>query len=199
MLMTSPTQHREDRPQVRSRWLRHLLALTACAVLTHVAVVWAVPRVIMWRVMAVLPAESRAPGTVILPPLSDHHQRRVVMPSPDLLYALCVFDVSRQALRIRAHPELNTYWSIALYASNTDNFHVVGDRQTGGQAVDMLLIGPDGAGAQTGLPPVSTRVRAPATTGLLLMRLLRTGAESDLSDAQAARQTLRCEPIGTPG
>jgi uncharacterized membrane protein len=160
---------------------------------------WAVPRVIMWRVMSILPAESRTPGTVILPPLSDHHQRRVVMPSPDLLYALCVFDVSRHALRIRAHPNRNAYWSIALYASNTDNFHVIGDRQAGGQAVDMLLIGPDGAGVGTGLLPASTHVQAPTTTGLLLMRLLRTGAESDLSDAQAARQTLRCEPVGIPG
>ena len=37
--------------------------------------------------------------------MTDATQRRVVMPSPDLLYATCAFDVREHALRIRLSPE----------------------------------------------------------------------------------------------
>ena len=110
-------------------------------------------------------------GGVLLPPMTDHTQRRVVMPSPDLLYAICSYDLATRPLRLRADPKLPTYWSIALYAANSDNFFVLNDRQAGGQPVDLLLVGPGGA-----TPPdlaKGTRVVAtPSARGLVLMRVL---------------------------
>ena len=43
---------------------------------------------------------------------------------------------------IRADPKTRSYWSIALYAANSDNFFVVNDRQAGGRPVDLVLVGP---------------------------------------------------------
>jgi uncharacterized membrane protein len=160
----------------------------------HLGAFWALPRLIMQRVLAGVSAEQPA-GEPLLPPPSDHTQRRVVMPSPDLLYALCAFDLERGPLRVSAAPVLparsgNTgYWSVALYASNTDNFHVVGDRQIAGRALDLMVVGPQapmpvGAGAV---------LRSPSRRGLVLMRVLMADPARDGAAAEAARRTLRCQ------
>lgn len=173
---------------------RHLMFALVLAALTHLVVVWAVPRVVMWRLAVNAPAELKQPGAVYLPPLTDHHQRRVVMPSPDLLYASCAFDVSTRPLRIRADPKTRSYWSIALYASQSDNFFVVNDVQAAGQPVDLVLVGP-GAVASPALPAGARAVQAPTRRGLLLMRVLVSDPVRELAAAEAARRTLRCEPI----
>ena len=100
--------------------------LAAVAVLTHVLVVWAIPYVIMAALSASRPAEERGTGP-LFPPMTDATSRRVVMPSPDLLYASCAFDLSKGPWRIRADPKAPHYWSIAMYAANSDNFFVVND------------------------------------------------------------------------
>ena len=80
--------------------------------------------VIMAALSMSRPAEERGTGP-LFPPMTDASQRRVVMPSPDLLYATCAFDVRQRPLRIQADPKLPGYWSIALYAANSDNFFVL--------------------------------------------------------------------------
>jgi hypothetical protein len=89
---------RPDRGAVLGRLDRHL----ALAALAHLATVWPAPRVIMRAVIAGVPAD--VPGGVCLPPMTDHTQRRIVMQSPDLLYAICTFDLREHALRVRAGP-----------------------------------------------------------------------------------------------
>jgi uncharacterized membrane protein len=107
------------------------------AALAHGLTVRALPRLAMQRVL-----DAERPGRieagVFLPPMTDHHSRRIVMPSPDLLYASCTFDVSTKALRIRAAPDAPGYWSIAPYAANSDNFFVLNDRQAAGGGTQLV-------------------------------------------------------------
>ncbi|MFM7703625.1 MAG: DUF1254 domain-containing protein [Rubrivivax sp.] len=172
-----------------------LLALAALAVAAHVAATWAIPYGAMVRLLlASRPTELTVP---YFPPMTDAGQRRVVLPSPDLLYATCPVDLRERPMRIRADPRLDTYWSIALYASNTDNYHVVNDRQAAGRGVELVLLGPQARGeAPAGLPPGVTVVHAPSSRGMLLMRVLVGDYAAEREAVEAARRTLRCEALG---
>ena len=172
-----------------ARRLRRLALLLLAAAAIHVAAVWALPRLIMHRVIAGA-APDRTAG-VFLPPMTDDTQRRIVMPSPDLLYAACAYDVRDRPLRVRADPKHDGYWSIALYASNTDNHFVLNDRQAGGRPVDLVVTM---AGAPAvALPDGAVRVESPTGRGLLLMRLLVADYAAERDTLEAARATLRCE------
>jgi len=52
--------------------------------------------------------------------------RGVVRPSPDLAYAICVYDLAQGPLRVRIAP-WDDYWSLSLYAANTDNYWTAND------------------------------------------------------------------------
>jgi uncharacterized membrane protein len=175
------------------RWWPRVAALLAAAAAIHALAVWAVPRAIMQRVIASA-APERSAG-VFLPPMTDASQRRIVMPSPDLLYALCAFDVGAAPLRIRADPRAPNYWSIALYASNSDNFFVLNDRQAAGRPVDLVLLGPRAYPAPPAIPEGATRVSAPTERGLLLMRVLVGDWAAEREAVEAARGTLSCERL----
>jgi uncharacterized membrane protein len=176
-------------------WSIRLAALLTVAVAVHLAALWALPRLIMGRVMSAAAPASQASNQVVFPPPTDHLQRRVVMPSPDLLYALCAFDVSTQPMRIRAHPQSPNYWSIALYAANSDNFFVINDRETSGRPVDIVLSGPGAYPGQMPMPAGAQVVQAPSAKGLLLMRVLVTDYTRERDTVEAARRSLQCEPL----
>ncbi len=178
---------------MRGRALRGLPLFIALAAVVHLMAVWALPRALMWRLSATASAEERA--GVYLPPMTDATQRRIVMPSPDLLYATCSIDVSERPLRIRADPKTPNYWSIALYASNSDNHFVLNDRQAGAAPVDLVVVGPKAYAQAPALPPGARVVNAPTPKGLLLMRVLVADYAAEREVVEAARRTLRCEPL----
>lgn len=180
--------------RIRSPWYCRLEVLAGVALLTHVLVVWAIPYAIMAALSLSRPAQERGTGP-LFPPMTDATQRRVVMPSPDLLYATCAFDVRERALRIQADPHPPGYWSIALYAANSDNFFVLNDRQAAGAPVDLVLVGPD-TPKPVVWPAGAQRVMAPGGRGLLLMRVLVGDYAAEREAVEAARRTLRCTPMG---
>ncbi len=178
---------------VGRRWALRVAAVLAIAAAVHGLTIWAAPRLIMSRVLAGI--GDTGSGGVFLPPMTDASQRRIVMPSPDLLYAVCPFDVSRAPLRIRADPKAPGYWSIALYAANSDDFFVINDRQAGGRPVDLVLAGPSAYATAAALPEGATLVAAPSARGMLLMRVLVADYAAQREPLEAARATLRCEPL----
>ena len=175
---------------IGSRWLVHLGLWLALAAASHLLAVWALPRAIMQLVLARVP---RGEAGVHLPPPTDHTQRQIVMPSPDLLYATCAFDLRERPLRIRADPKTPSYWSIALYAANSDNFFVLNDQAAGAAPVDLVLT--RAGQAAFALPAGARRVSAPSTRGLLLMRVLVRDYAAEGALLEAARRTLRCDPL----
>ena len=174
-------------------WFYRALTLSVTAVLAHVLLVWAVPRVIMYQVMHGPAAQAmQMHNQAAFPPAVDASSRRVVMPSPDLLYSVCVFDVSQGPVRVRAQPQLSSYWSIALYAANSDNFFVLNDKAAGQAPVDLWLVSV-GPNANAPARPAGARVVVvPSTQGFLLMRVLTSNYAAEKAVVEPARRTLQC-------
>ena len=116
--------------------------------------------------------------------------RDVVKPSPDLLYSLCIYDVSEKPLRITA-PVPDTYWSLSFYQTNTDNFYVINDRQAKTNPVEIVLVGP-----KMEVPNVTNAelVVAPTEKGIFLLRSLIMD-EDKLADLIRIQKMARCMPL----
>ncbi len=189
------TAQRQSRRHRLARAALGLGLVLGVAAGTHALALWVMPKVIMGAAMRSLSAATGGdnPG---LPPLTDHTQRRIVMPSPDLLYGTCVWDVSQRPLHVHARLDGVPYASIAFYAANSDNFLVVNGRQQA-SGVSLWITGPSTPTAETpGTPraPEGARVvKSPSDKGLLLMRVLVGDVQADLPRAEALRRTLRCD------
>lgn len=178
-------------------WWPHFVGFVLVTALVHLLVVYLVPDAIMRVVISKVSTQTGSTpqsgtagdtlnGALHAPPVTAQ-SRSIVMPSPDMLYSVCTFDVSKGSLRISAHPGLSTYWSIALYAANSDNFYVQNDRHAPGQAVSLTLVSRHSPEAAK--PGV---VIAPTDTGVLLMRVLTGNYEAEKAVLEPARRTLQC-------
>lgn len=176
-------------------WFYRGLTLLVTALLVHLLAVWAAPRIIMQVLMNGQAARSmNMHNQAAYPPPVDASARSVVMPSPDLLYSVCAFDVRQGPVRISANPQLQSYWSIALYAANSDNFFVVNDRMAAGKPVNLWLVS-EGANAGGQQPPAGAEVVvSPSPTGFLLMRVLSGDYAAEKDVLEPARRTLQCSP-----
>ena len=177
-------------------WFYRTLSLCVTALIAHLALVWATPRLIMRHVMQGPSAlEMNMLNNAAFPPPVDASSRRVVMPSPDMLYSVCVFDVSKGPVRVSARPRLETYWSIALYSANSDNFFVVNDREVGHAAVDLWLVSEGPNTTAPAVPAGAKVVITPSEKGFLLMRVLTGNYEAEKSVVETARRTLVCHKV----
>jgi uncharacterized membrane protein len=113
--------------------------------------------------------------------------RVVVLPSPDLVYSIGVFDLSSGPLRITA-PASQSYMSLSLYAANTDNFFVMNDRQAEGGKFDLILVGP--GASDPGVEGVRL-VRSPSQTGIILFRFFAPEG-APLDEIDALRRQIAC-------
>lgn len=169
-------------------WIKWVTATLALSAVTHLGVVVAIPRVLM------LVVKHKAGGGLN----RIHHgepvtaaSREVVRPSPDLLYSLCPYDLSRGPLRITASVP-DTYFSISAFAANTDNFFVVNDTQVKGKKIDLVLVA-RGSGYK---PTAAERVvTSPTKAGLVLFRtLIRDGRQ--LAGLRQIQRRADCRPLG---
>jgi uncharacterized membrane protein len=109
-------------------------------------------------------------------------------PSPDLLYSKCVYDVSAAPVRITT-PVPDGYWSMSVYAANTDLVAVVNDRELPERRLDAVLA----LDGQT-VPDGVRVIRVPGAKGAALFRtLVRDAAEEPALDALRRRGT--CGPV----
>ncbi|MEM0504057.1 MAG: DUF1254 domain-containing protein [Archaeoglobaceae archaeon] len=107
------------------------------AVLSHLAVVYAFPYVVVMSSYLATKDEVKVNEVYHQKPV-DASFRKVVMPSPDILYSACVYDISRSDLLIEARVPKFTYWSASFYSLSTDNFFTVNDRMVGEKVTLML-------------------------------------------------------------
>ena len=180
-------------------WRVHLALSLAVALGVHLLAIWAAPRLIMVQAMRRIEAGGAGINRVFHAPAVDARSRTIVMPSPDMLYSLCLLDLSRGPVRVRADARLAGYWSVAVYAANSDNVFVRNDRQLQGKGLDLWL-SPPGQHARD-VPGGALRLAMPSERGIVLMRVLTavpSGQPASLEDARAVlereRQTLRCQP-----
>jgi uncharacterized membrane protein len=175
---------------------RRLLMLAACtlavAAVVHVAVVRLVPiavaSVFMSRVTA-----AHGVNHVVATALPTDKARSVVKPSPDLLYAACVYDISAGPVYVLIDPPAG-YWSLSLFSRNTDNYFTLdGVDVSGGRA--ELVIGSTEAAAQAQRDfPNATFVAAPGARGVMLARVLVLDS-AHVAAELAAQHSVRCEAL----
>jgi uncharacterized membrane protein len=164
-------------------WLGLTLAVAA---IVHLATLHALPRFVMSRALARMG-----------PPNSIHFGRRptaasrgVVRPSPDILYAVCPFDLSNGPLLVAARIPHSTYFSISAFDSATNNFFVLNDRQVPGDSVEFLIT--DRSAKPPRTPSARAIVRSPTRRGLVLFRIV-IDDERNLPALAAMMHQDRCE------
>lgn len=179
-------------------WLPWILSTLVLALLIHLIILFALPKIVMRTAQSRILAqvETTVNQTVRLA-RPDETSRTVVLPSPDLLYTLCLFDVTDSPLHIESPVPNDTYWSVAFYNDRTDNFHVINDQQAGADSIELILIAPDSnapsniAGAQL--------IQSPTNQGLILFRhFIKSDAglraDADL-EAVAIQAETKCEVL----
>ncbi|WP_421788029.1 DUF1254 domain-containing protein [Hyphobacterium sp.] len=162
--------------------IRILLVFSVIATAVHAATVWYLPRFAMDTAMSRLEAAGGETNSWLHVPPTDETSRRVVRPSPDLLYSVCLLDVSEGPVRVQA-ADWGDFTSLSLFASNTDNIFARNDRQTSG---DIEIVVADGADGEVDLG---------GQTGIALIRRLAPDADR-IAAADAVRRARDvCEPV----
>jgi uncharacterized membrane protein len=151
-------------------WGKYVLGALLIAAAVHYATIYAMPRVLMNVAIERIGADGYNAWRV-----SDRVtavSRQIVRPSPDFAYSACAFDLSQGPVVITAAP-WNTYWSLSLYAANSDNFFVLDDREARhGAEITLVHRGrahPEGA---------SMIVESPSERGIALIRRLAPTPDS---------------------
>lgn len=174
-----------------SRYLRGLLLFVAIAVAAHVTTIVLVPRALMWAAMHRI--GSAGTNHIIHAPRADETQRVVVMPSPDFLYSYCVYDLTRDDLRIRASIPSGSYWSASLYDAQTNNFYAIDDRMLKDGHLDLLLVSPQSSSAALATAEMRS-VRSPSLRGVVLFRSL-IDRDERLAELDTIRRLATCEAV----
>ena len=170
---------------------RHLLTL-AIFLVALAAGFWialnAIPGVIMNKAMTRIAAATGGAGEVRHAPRLREDNQTIVRASPDILYSVCVFDLSEGDYRIAAPwPADGNYASVSFYDARTNNFAVISDRDATGPGTEVTLARDSNvAGADT--------IVAPADRGLALYRRV-IDADTDLAAADAERRGFTCSRL----
>lgn len=167
-------------------WRGYLLASILTAVITHAALIYATPRLLMSRAIEHLSSAGVNIWRVAdrVTPIS----RTIVRPSPDFAYSACVYDLSNGPIDIHVEP-WTEYWSLSLYAGNSDNYFVIDDREARGGA-DVIVTRTVPETLQDG----GRLVQSPSTRGIALIRRLAPTPE-DYAAAREAAHGDRCRPM----
>jgi uncharacterized membrane protein len=197
----------------------YFAAAIVVALFVHAATVFMLPHFIMAQTMRKIVRDG-VYNVVRHVARADEHSRVVVRPSPDLLYSICPFDLSKGDLRVQAQVPPGTYWSVSVFDADTNNIFVENDRQARSGTVDFGIF------AKSADPHVSFKFQgqidfpndpkthkpkivitysrppdpseplfefpSPTTKGLVLFRTL-VNDESRFAEIDAARRKATCE------
>ncbi|WP_422006664.1 DUF1254 domain-containing protein [Pyruvatibacter mobilis] len=170
-------------------WPLWIAAAFVAAIIVHILTVLLLPPAIMSMAMIRM-ADAGADAGVVHAPPPDARARTVVRPSPDLAYSICLFDLTKGPLLVKATVP-DTYWSVSAFAHNTDNFFVVNDQQLPGDTLELLIKREEDEISGFDGVPVSF---APTDKGVVLMRMLVTDRDSYLKN-DTVRRSASCETI----
>lgn len=164
-------------------WLATVLGV---ALLAHLGSVWYLPRYIMNVAMDTVAAEGGV-NVFIERPLADAGARSIVRPSPDLMYSVCVVDVSQGPVRIRA-PASAPYTSVSVFAGNSDNIFVMNDRALAAGADFDVWVGK----ARQKVPVSAPSAILRSDRGIVLVRRVVTDP-AQAKALESLRHEARCE------
>jgi uncharacterized membrane protein len=130
------------------------------------------------------------------PPITPS-SRRVVRPSPDLIYSVCAYNTGAGPVEINMSPS-EGYYSLSLYDSQTNTFFVVNDIMLNGQGANVTVSAAKGEvkSVDEDSKTVSFHINSPTEQGVALIRRLAT-PRSVLEAAIDARKLDKCEIINS--
>ncbi len=171
-------------------FLRFALIAGTVAVATHLLAVGAAPRLIMGEALRRIAETAGGWNRLHHAPRVTPQTQQIVRSSPDIAYTTCALDLSAGPARVVVQPSPG-YWSAAVYAANTDVVMVRDDREAGGRALHLLVVGD-----RTPLiaRPDEIVVRAPGDKALVLVRRLAPDAAS-FAAVDAARKADSCAAV----
>jgi len=169
-------------------WPYLLAAAIILGGIIHIAAVLIWPVFVMDRLVSGI-EEQVGLGVIAHAPRATSDSRTVVRPSPDLIYSICAFDVSKAPLRISAPVPKDTYFSLSMFGDNSDNFFVVNDSQLLKDTVEVILVQNEEQSGALGGAPI---VVAPSDRGVVLFRTL-IQSEDRFEELDAIRQQAICE------
>ena len=169
--------------------LKWVVGIVVCAWMGQYLLALLLPNLVM-EVLYDQGVKQGGYNRLVINPVPDETSRDVVRPSPDLLYASCLYNLEDGPLVISATvPE--RYWSMQFYQMNTDNyFGITNQRQERhlvGSVVTVTLLGPgeEMAGHE------GVVVESPSMRGIVL---LRASAIGDRVPQQTALEASSCAP-----
>lgn len=176
-------------------WFFWIAATILVAAGVHYLSLFAIPRVVMHRVLD----RMGAANTMHFGRRPDANARAVVRPSPDILYATCPYDLSAGPLRVKASVPHGDYWSVSAFDAATDNFYVKNDRQVTGDTLEITLVK---RGQK--LPPLDAATESdilfsPSSKGVILFRAV-IASDSDVPKLAAILRRSSCATVASrPG
>jgi uncharacterized membrane protein len=167
------------------------------AVVFHAAFVWYTPRLATSLIVRTI--YDRIPEWKInqlgYGPLRYAGNDPVVRDNPDTVTSFAVYDVSEQPLRIRCVvPETDNYWSLSLFAWNTDTIYVVNDRTAPAKVFDITVV--NGDNVYQSLADETT-VISPSDRGVLLVRMVVTNRDDqqEIERLSEVQRQMYIEPV----
>lgn len=116
-----------------------VLLTLAEAVILHLAAIWYFPRV-MSRFSARKLLKFAGRWNILGYRGLATAGRRALTTNPDMVTAFGVYDASRGPVRVACVvPEWDSYWSVSLFAWDTENFFVVNDRTAKSRKFDLVI------------------------------------------------------------
>jgi uncharacterized membrane protein len=131
---------------------------------------------------------------VILPPQAPGRQILPFLP-PDMLYAMCRYDLSAGPVAVRA-TVTGAGWALSLHAPQGENFYVLPGQPLRRTEVALLVVpgGPDPAGLTRRDNTEETQIIAPAREGLVVVRGPLRGL-AWAAETEATLQRATCTPV----
>ena len=171
-----------------TRWIGPLIVAVIAALAGWYGTLAATPMVIMDRAWEQLAAQSGF-NRMTHAPLVTAERQTIVRPSPDLAYSVCAFDLTRGPIKVYAHPVPGHYWSLTVFDSETNVAFVESDRDSKGEAVEIVLATVD----QVTQGDVR-RIDLPSAKGVALLRVLLNDA-ADFDAVTRDRARSYCRPM----
>lgn len=139
------------------------VVLITFAVLSHFAFVYAYPYIVVTSSYFATKNEVKVNEAYHQRPI-DASFKKVVMPSPDIIYSACVYDISKSDLLIEAKVPKFTYWSASFYSISTDNFFTINDRMVKDDRITLILTSDKSCRAEN-------CVASPSDRGIVIFRI----------------------------
>jgi len=148
-------------------WAGAVALILLIAALTHGAAIQLAPHAMTEYLLEGYRANGLKPNQLRVSGLKKAATMRIPMANADTVTIFAEIDTDQGPLRLEGPPPGDAvYWSISLFAHNTDVFFVGSDRFYGDRPPGVTIVGP----RQTADPAEGVWARSPSRTAVLIFR-----------------------------